>query len=333
MNKNTIWKLVLNQLPEDEKGRVIQQIEESPTLKSQYAKMKMAWSLSAVENRFSDQQLDQKFNNFRKNHLDKSPKSTIKLLSTWLRYAAVIVISITISWSFFQLNDRNPLATVPQQSLFIETPNGQTAKTTLPDGTIVWLNSTSKIEVIAGLTDQSNRQLKLSGEAYFEVTKDSLRPFTVITVQGPGIRVLGTSFNVNAYPGDIITTTLSKGSVELLDTDNSTLALLKPGDQVAYNTKNHQLKYNRVDAETASIWKEGILVFKDESLGTIAPKLERFYNIKIIFKDNELKKKQLSGRALKDYPVEKVLEMFHMLSNINYRIENKDNEITTIYIY
>ena len=331
MNKSTIWKLILNQLSDKEKEKVVEEIEASPTHKAHYLKIKSAWSLSAAENHFSEQQVDMKYKQFKNTYMEK-PKSKL-IITSWLKYAAVFVISIVASWSAFNIHNQYEAHSDNYQSILFETATGQTAKATLPDGTSVWLNSESKLEVIGGLTNSDVRQLKLSGEAYFEVTKDSLRPFIVSTQQGPGIKVLGTTFNVNAYPGDIITTTLVEGSVELLDQHNQHLAILEPGDQVTYNTMSCQLQFKQVDGEVSGVWKEGILIFKDETLSTIAPKLERFYNVTIIFEKENLKEKKLSGRALKDYPIEQILEMFHMISNINYRIENNPNEKTTIYIY
>ncbi len=331
MDKNTIWKLILNQLSDAERKDAIQKIESSPTYKAQYQKMKSAWSLSAAENNFSAEQVDNKFKQFENAYMKKSISK--KIIANWMKYAAVIIISIVASWSAFILYNQSAVHGEQFQSIFFETATGQTAKATLPDGTSVWLNSESKLEVIEGLTNSHERQLKLSGEAYFDVSKDSLRPFIVTTQQGPGIKVLGTTFNVNAYPGDEITTTLVEGSVELLDQHKQHLAILKPGDQVTYNTLSCQLEYKQVDGEISGVWKEGILIFKDETLSTIAPKLERFYNVSIIFEKESLKSKKLSGRALKEYPVEKIMEMFHMLSSINYRIENKPTEKTTIYIY
>jgi len=331
MNKSTIWKLILNQLSHKESEEVTKEVEGSPTHKAHYLKIKSAWSLSAAENHFSEQQVDKKFKQFRDTYMEK-PKSK-RILSSWIKYAAVFVISMMATWSVFTLSNKSTTSDDAPPSILFETATGQTAKATLPDGTAVWLNSESKLEVIDGLTNSDERQLKLSGEAFFEVTKDSLRPFIVSTQQGPGIKVLGTSFNLHAYPGDYITTTLVEGSVQLLDQHQQHLAILEPGDQVTYNTSSRQLHFEQVDGEIAGVWKEGILVFKDETLSSIAPKLERFYNVTIIFEKENLKEKKLSGRALKDYPVEKILEMFHMLSNINYRIENKSNEKTTIYIY
>jgi len=329
MDKNTIWKLILNQLSDAEREDTIQKIESSPTYKAQYIKMKSAWSLSGAKKHFSDEQVDMKFRQFENAYMKKSKK----IITSWMKYAAFFVISIVASWSAFNLYNESTVHSKQFQSILFETATGQTAKATLPDGTFVWLNSESKLEVIEGLTNSNERQLKLSGEAYFEVTKDSLRPFIVTTQQGPGIKVLGTTFNLNAYPGDAITTTLVEGSVELLDQHKQHLAILKPGDQVTYNTLSCQLEYKQVDGEISGVWKEGILIFKDETLSTIAPKLERFYNVSIIFEKESLKSKKLSGRALKEYPVEKIMEMFHMLSSINYRIENKPTEKTTIYIY
>ena len=331
MNKSTIWKLILNQLSHKESEKVIKEIEGSPTHKAHYLKIKSAWSLSATENHFSEQQVDMKFKQFKNTYMEK-PKSK-RIINSWLKYAAVFVISIMASWFAFNIHNQHEEHSDNYQSIHFETSTGQTAKATLPDGTSVWLNSESKLEVIEGLTNSNIRQLRLSGEAYFEVTKDSLRPFIVTTQQGPCIKVLGTTFNVNAYPGENITTTLVEGSVEFLDRHQQHLALLKPGDQVTYNTTSCQLQFKQVDGEISGVWKEGILIFKDETLSTIAPKLERFYNVTIIFEKENLKEKKLSGRALKDYPIEKILEMFHMLSQINYRIENKPNEKTTIYIY
>ena len=148
------------------------------------------------------------------------------------------------------------------------TPTGGEYFLTLSDGTRVFLNAASElkypVEFVGG-----KRVVDLDGEAYFEVRKDSLRPF-IVRVNGAEVTVLGTSFNVNTYGDDgLIYTTLVNGSVRILSEKNGQEEVLTPGMQGVMNIQTGQLTVREVDVESYVAWREGRFVFRTRQIHRI----------------------------------------------------------------
>lgn len=168
----------------------------------------------------------------------------------------------------------------PQQLTQKTTANGETTKIALSDGTVVWLNAGSKL-VYPVVFKRGTRQVELEGEAYFEVAQHSERPFTV-KAAGLATRVLGTSFNVNAYDNEVVATvTVLTGRVKVSsEEDTATATLLNPGQKLLYNKQQQSFKQEALETATDDIaWKEGKLLFRDAPLTTVAQLLLRRYAI------------------------------------------------------
>ncbi len=330
ISKETVWKYVSNQIPESEKDKVLAEINNSKALQEEYAKMKSAWSLSSAEDTFSDKEVDQKFNEFREKHILKVKSGVF--LSAFVRYAAIFILSLATSWFIFKSTGNKPVQVSSYQPIIFKTSLNQVAKVTLSDGSSVWLNGNSKLEVVEGLNNKDKREVTLLGEAYFEIFKDSLRPFSVNTTQGSTIRVLGTTFDIDAYNDNKVVTTLFEGSVELRG-NNKKLAVLSPGERAIYYVDTEKVKIKKVCAENVALWKEELLIFKDEQLCSIAPKLEKFYHVKIVLKNDRVKKLKISGRALKTNSIEQVMGVFGVVSDIRYRVKTHDDGKKIICIY
>ncbi|WP_292265285.1 FecR domain-containing protein [Butyricimonas sp.] len=186
-------------------------------------------------------------------------------------------------------------------------PLGAEYNLVLPDGTKIYLNAGSSLrypdQFIGG-----TREVYLIGEAYFEVTPDSRHPFIVHTGE-VAVRVLGTAFNVNAYPeGAWVKTTLVEGRVETQCGDNN--FVMKPGMQVAYNKETRKADYFPVNTRQYTSWKDGYYEFEDMPLGELMQIFTRWYNVNIEFADSNLKEIKFSGR-LKRY--DDLLPLFKML--------------------
>jgi hypothetical protein len=160
----------------------------------------------------------------------------------------------------------------------LSTPRGGQYKVTLSDGTKVWLNAASSIVYPTNFT-ADERKVELTGEAYFEVAHNANQPFIVAT-KNQKIKVLGTTFNVNAYNDDSKTvTTLLTGSVQLSKNNNSILGKLTPGQQAVLNGGNVNIE--NVDATIFSAWKDGEFRFKASSLVDVLRQIERWYDVDI----------------------------------------------------
>lgn len=168
------------------------------------------------------------------------------------------------------------------QNNVVNIPRGGEYQLQLPDGTKVWLNAATKIEYPTRFIG-AERRVVLTGEAYFEVTKDAKHPFIVETADQQ-IMVLGTHFNVNTYQADRTITTLEEGSVRVtrhpeLVSGSVSNVLLKPGQQsVLFNSS---LTVNEADLESALAWKNGMLFFRDAPLQTVLAEVSRWYDVEI----------------------------------------------------
>ncbi len=168
-------------------------------------------------------------------------------------------------------------------------PYGNRSKVTLGDNTVVWLNAGSRL-IYPSVFDGAKREVFLFGEAFFEVSKNEEHPFVVKTAKF-SVKVLGTKFNVCAYPEDkVMQTVLTEGQISLRRNDADFFdkdIIVSPGQMASFNTEDQEIKLTRVDPSYYVLWKDGLLKFSDEDLSRVIKKLERFYNITFTF-DNPL---------------------------------------------
>ena len=192
----------------------------------------------------------------------------------------VLFLSI---WYFFNTREYYQ----PNDSFItLNTPAGSKLRSQLPDGTVVWLNSASTIKYPQNYTKR-NRQVMLTGEAYFEVTSDKLHPFFVKT-KDLLIEVTGTKFNVNEYSDDKSSSVvLEKGivSVKSLNSSSSQEYKLVPGDKLASTLTKGFVIDHGIDVQKYVSWINGKLIFRDDPLGEILKKLSRWYNVEIVVND------------------------------------------------
>lgn len=185
----------------------------------------------------------------------------------------------------------------------------------LADGTKVTLNADSRIRYPDHFTE-NERRVELYGEAYFEVAKDNTKPF-IVSTDTMNIRVLGTSFNVKAYPEERQQATLVEGNVQI--TCGNLLKNIKAGEQVTI--KDNKLLVKNVNVHLYTAWIKQRFVFEDEHLEDVLRKLERWYDIKVIIKDASVKNIRFTGNLPKYENLDKVLKMLELTTNIKFNIE------------
>lgn len=202
----------------------------------------------------------------------------------------------------------------------LEIPYKTTYKLVLQDGTKVWLNSGSKLDFPSDF-DDNQRLVKLTGEAYFEVTHDENRKF-VIETNGLEIAVLGTSFNVKSYTDEnMVYTTLVNGSVAVGD-NTGNLIRISPGEQACFDRNNHKINVKNVDVNLFSAWKDGMFYFEDASLDDIMRRLGRWYGLDIVYIQPKLKNIVYSGKMRMYDSVNDVLRKFEKSGELGFRLEN-----------
>ncbi len=202
---------------------------------------------------------------------------------------------------------------------------GKQAKIVLADNTTVWLNAGSRL-IYPSRFRESKRKVQLQGEAFFKVSKDKTKPF-IIETGNSNIKVLGTSFNVKAYPDEQIEeTVLVEGSVSLNigKTSFGKEVMLKPEQRVVVSGTDNTYAVSKVDVENYTSWINGLFEFKDEPLSAVLTRISRYYHINIKWADNADARK-ISGKLdLKD-DYQRVLHALAVISNGDY--SEKDKEI------
>ena len=203
----------------------------------------------------------------------------------------------------------------PAQMMALSTPRGKDYHLTLADGTQVWLNADSRLEFPETFRGD-RREVKLKGEAYFEVTKDAKRPFVVVndffTTQ-----VLGTAFNIKAYTLRDAAVTLVEGSVRVKAGDM--VRQLTPGQQAAL--QHSQLQVRQVDTYPFVQWKEGFLYYENATLLTIMQDLARWYNVNVSFDDTSKMTLRLHFVVERDKPLAEAIKNLNSLGEVHAAIE------------
>jgi ferric-dicitrate binding protein FerR (iron transport regulator) len=198
-----------------------------------------------------------------------------------LGYAAAIVFVMAVFAFLIFQHQKSSVAIKDAPSLVLrESPAGQKSKFLLDDGSIVWLNSESTISYDSDFGLQ-HRKLTLKGEALFDVKKDSLRPFIVHTAQMT-TEVLGTSFNINAYPDEpVVKVALLTGRIEVAVGKQGDIHKLTPGEQLTFGPAQGTLERDSFDATATTGWTDGVLFFKNASFLEVKNKLQRWYGVEI----------------------------------------------------
>ena len=234
--------------------------------------------------------------------------------------AALVVVGAAVLFGHSTSADR------PAPVAIITAGNGTRKFARLPDGTQLWLNAGSRVVLAQGFS-HGQRELTLEGEAYFDVKHDEQRPF-VIHTGALEVRVLGTTLNVRAYPGEpSMEATLIEGKAEVgLAGNPQSAILLHPNEKIIF--PRGEEKYvrqpivpDRTDGTIVETsWTKNKLVFRNETLGDMSTRLERWYNVTIVFDDKRYQQDTISG-TFPDMPIEDVMHALHITSGFQYKID------------
>lgn len=240
--------------------------------------------------------------------------------------AAVFLLAGLFSSVYIYYHSSVPLTDNSEQPVMMQEVSaifGTRSKFQLTDGTTVFLNSGSKL-IFPVSFKGSSRKVELVGEAFFEVTPNPDKPFIVKTSE-VNIKVLGTAFDLQAYPDSKeISTTLVHGKVVLeseYDEISKQLVELKPSDHAVFNAKNKTINISKEeDLDKFIGWKDGKLVFFNDPIGNVSEKLGNWYNVAVKINNDALKKYRFTA-TFTDEPIEQVLDLLGKSSPIRYRIK------------
>ena len=266
---------------------------------SDYAKLKEA--LDLIDDSELDECLESTWENYNTNECNKrayqevlnnvsqeivaersTKKYSLPIYKRLLRIAAVILLPLLLTLTLVLYHQNTGYEKLISQEYRVSAEKGERSTLILPDGTKVILNSSSTISYQASF-QKENRLVHLSGEAYFEVTRDSEGCPFIVRTDAADIKVLGTSFNVCSNPGDdFFETSLVRGSVEILPAQkNCKKMILKPNQKVRLNKLTNQWVLSNTDLWMETAWRRGDLVFRSQPLSSVIERLESYYGVTI----------------------------------------------------
>jgi ferric-dicitrate binding protein FerR (iron transport regulator) len=341
-------------ISKSDKEYLVQWINKNPGSVKELNELRQMWNLAGISDKIDSKLADNEWQQFLQK-IEKGKSIRLKLQPTfmvWLpRMAAIFIlgaiISAAVTYSVF--NSANSDLVYQE----INTPAGAKSKVTLPDGSTVWLNAESNMRY-SNKFGKKDREIFLTGEAFFEVAKNKSKVF-VVQAADLSIKAYGTAFNVKSYPEEnTVEATLIEGSIGVkrsgLNKDNKDEVMLEPNQRVVYyksavkkvnektteiepgtepvnsEKREKQLTYmisKGIDPVQFTSWKEGTLSITSENLADLAIKLERKYDVKIQFENDALKKIKFSG-SLKDETVEQVIEAIGIAAHIDYEIDERN---------
>lgn len=247
-----------------------------------------------------------------KEHLDN-----IVSYQKFSRVAAVLIPLFLLAggWFYYSISDN--------EMIEISAAYGEQKHLLLPDSSEIWLNSGSTIKYPETFA-KDKRLVTLNGEAYFSVKKETAKPFIVETSR-LSVKVLGTKFNVKAYPNDEnITATLTSGKVEV-SVQSQSPKILKPNERLTYDKNTSSVHISTVDTADTDSWTVGKLTFTNATAGEIFRTLERRYNITMDNMTNIPASKRYTVKFLKDENLDEILNILKDIIGFNYR--QRENKI------
>lgn len=360
MHSNRFWELMAKQLSGDITPEELQELAylkgEDEFLPYDDALIQSVVALTFQSGEAVDSQhLQEKWNGLQQKiqpaaTVEEEPVkySISKHLYKYVAVAASIAIIITVCWQMWK---RAPSALASKPNVF-STRNGSRSKIQMPDGTQVWLNAGSSLQYDNDTYGETTREVKLIGEAYFDVTKDAAHPF-IIHTKAMDVKVIGTAFNVRAYPNEKQTeTALIRGSIEVSFPGRPAEKLfLKPNEKItvanvapASITSQHSSAQTTQDSEPIIVlstiayepadsaiietsWVRNKLIFRNKSFEELAQDMERWYNVSFRFQDSSLMQRHLTGTFYHETIFE-ALDLLKMSSPFQYHFDKQNNTVT-----
>ena len=374
--KENIIDFHAGKITDNQAGALLKWLNESQDNKRFFDDITQIWHASVVLDKSKYQQLTESWEEVMNRLVIEKPtkssnsSNSIKI-SIFLKVAASIGLLFGLGSSIYLFTVLK--STVKQNQYFeMTSPFGSRSFVTLSDGTKVWLNSGSHLKVPVNFGEHT-RDITLSGEAYFTVAKDKHKPFIVHT-SDINITALGTSFNVKAYSDEpVIETTLEEGSVKIesnhIAGSHSDAVMLMPKQKAVYqrdiektmvvtHPQKKAIEHKQIaavhktekcemtaivpkishleDLRPVTSWKDERWFIKQETLEELVRKLERRYDVTVVFDNPEIKQFSFTG-SLQDESIEQILHIIQLTAPIDYTVKHKtvtlliDNQLKEKY--
>ncbi len=317
LSEDIINKYLTGQCTEEELVEVNTWMKESEENARQLFRMEEIYHLGKF-NQYADGQRMARAEKqlYKKLDEEKGKQNKILRMHRWMRYAAAIAVILVIGggagyWFYQSGTDQQMMVAVANEGIVKEV--------VLPDGTKVWLNNSAILKYPREFSEKE-RNVHLEGEAYFEVTKNRHKPFTIQS-DAMRVRVLGTRFNFKCDKRcRIAEATLIEGEIEGKGNKEEGQIILAPGQRAELNKNNGRLTVKQVDAKMDAVWHDNLIPFQKADIFTITKALERFYDVKIILSPDIQSNKTYSGVLKRKSDIESVLKSLQNSIPIDYKI-------------
>ena len=255
--------------------------------------------------------------------------TTKRLMTIMTRVAAILLLPVLTLLFYTNLSDKNRYAS-NLNDLEVEAPAGSQLHFKLGDGTEVWLNHGSKLKYPFRF-DRKNREVFLTGEAFFKVAHNANSPFVVGTNRLE-VKATGTTFNVSAYPTDEnIETTLVEGKVVLCERESKReIRAMSPGEYLKFNVQKMAYTLESDNTEKYIAWKDGKLVFKNERVRDVARKLARWYNVEVEIANERVDDFTFTATFM-DETLAQVLDLMTLATPVSYKLTLRERLLDGSY--
>lgn len=311
-----IIRLFSGEADNEDKQKVSEWLEHNPENRILMNDFREIWLGTGIERNPDSYDAEKAIRQFQiktSNLIGKAPKQKFY---SFVRYAAILLLALALPFSYYYGKKHAPAA---DTYTTVSCAMGDKTFVILPDSSHVCLNSGSRLS-FSNNFKKGVRMVYLDGEAYFSVRKDPDNPFRIKT-SGVDVEVLGTEFNLKAYSDEAtIAATLVSGSLKVAG--NNRTAILKPSQKLVFSKESQEMEIlNIPDLSPETEWKDGRLVFRNQSLGELKQKLERWFDVEIRFADEQVKSRRFTGTLERESILE-VISYFDLSNYVAYRIQN-----------
>lgn len=299
-----------------------QWIKEAPENRAYFHDTVAVWKAGGIVSNADDFNVEKAISKFKK---ENKSSNRINFYKYAFRVSAVAIVFLLcgISSLFFLWQSEKTAVEAFEEykEYVVEVPAGAKSKVTFPDGSVVWLNAGSKVKYDSNFAKES-RNVALSGEGYFEVSKNEELPF-VVNTGNLSVKVLGTKFNLKSYEEDSeVKVTLKEGAVRVGDfLADAAPVVLEPNQRFTLRKADLAIQVDSVDASHIENWRNGAMTFDKVPLEEIAKELKRLYNIPIQIENDKLKRIVYYSDFQENVTVEKVLEILSSGNKFRYEVK------------
>ena len=287
----------------EERIRIMKMIDEDPSFRKEFLAMRKIYDALLISNDIGGM----------KKRVRKGMAVRILRFVASMAAAASLAVGVT----YFIMSDKEEENIMVQR---FEAPEGHRTEAVLSDGTMICLNSGSRLEILS--SGKNERRVRLDGEAYLNVAHNEDRPFILETSEME-VKVLGTSFDVSTY-GNVHSVVLVEGSVEVNNAVSSEKTVIEPDQMYVFDRSTGQSGVKYVDALSMVTWKDGYLNLQNMTVEELFSRLEHYYGVRIICSDDSKDTFTMSGKLILESRIDTVMDNLATLLDMKYSRLSED---------